>query len=40
MIVPSDDFGMKGYVRISYCVSTKQIENSLSAFEKLAKEYF
>lgn len=40
MLVPSDDFGIKGYVRISYCVSTKQIEDSLCAFEKLAKEYF
>ena len=40
MIVPSDDFGIKGYARISYCVSTKQIEDSIPAFEELAKEYF
>ncbi len=40
LIVPSDDFGMPGYVRISYCVSTEQIERSLPAFQKLAKEYF
>ncbi len=40
LIVPSDDFGMGGYVRISYCVSTEQIERSLPAFAELAKEYF
>ena len=39
LLVPSDDFDYKGYVRISYCVSTEQIENSLSSFERLIKEY-
>ena len=39
LIVPSDSFGMEGYVRISYCVSKKQIENSKDAFEKLAESY-
>ena len=39
LLVPSDDFGVPGFVRISYCVSTAQIERSLPAFEKLAKEY-
>lgn len=39
LLVPGDDFGCKGYVRISYCVSTEQIENSLPAFKKLAEEY-
>ncbi len=39
LIVPSDDFGMEGFVRISYCVSTEQIERSLPAFKKLAEEY-
>ncbi len=39
LIVPSDDFGCGGYARISYCVSTEQIERSLSAFEKLARSY-
>ncbi len=38
LIVPSDSFGIQGYVRISYCVSTQQIENSLPAFQKLAQE--
>lgn len=39
LIVPSDSFGYKGYVRISYCVSTNQIELSLPSFKKLIDEY-
>lgn len=39
LLVPSDSFGVTGYVRISYCVSTEQIEKSLPAFKKLAEEY-
>ncbi len=39
LLVPSDSFGQKGFVRISYCVTTKQIINSLPAFKKL-KEYY
>lgn len=39
LLVPSDSFGVSGYVRISYCVSKQTIINSLSAFEKLANEY-
>lgn len=39
LLVPSDSFGVTGYVRISYCVSTEQIERSLPAFKKLAEEY-
>lgn len=39
LIVPSDDFGCPGYARISYCVSTEQIERSLPAFKKLARSY-
>ncbi len=39
LLVPGDDFGCPGYVRISYCVKTEQIVNSLPAFEKLAEEY-
>ena len=39
LIVPSDSFGMEGYVRISYCVSKKQIQDSKEAFEALAKSY-
>ncbi|NEZ46316.1 pyridoxal phosphate-dependent aminotransferase [Clostridium niameyense] len=39
LLVPADDFGCPGYVRISYCVTTEQIKNSMPSFEKLAKEY-
>lgn len=39
LLVPGDDFGCPGYVRIAYCVTTEQIENSLPAFKALAKEY-
>lgn len=39
LIVPSDDFGLEGYVRISYCVSTEMIEKSLPNFKKLIEEY-
>ncbi len=39
LLVPGDDFGCPGYVRIAYCVTTEQILGSLPAFEKLAKDY-
>ena len=39
LVVPCDDFGVKGYIRISYCVPKERVEKSLVAFEKLAKEY-
>ena len=39
LIVPSDSFGYEGYVRISYCVSEKQIVKSLPAFKALMEEY-
>lgn len=39
LLVPSDDFGVKGYVRIAYCVSYEQIERSIPAFQKLYEEY-
>lgn len=39
LLVPGDDFGCKGYVRIAYCVSHSMIERSLPSFQKLALEY-
>lgn len=39
LLVPADDFGCPGYVRIAYCVSKDMIERSMSSFEKLAQEY-
>jgi aspartate aminotransferase len=39
LLVPSDSFGCPGYVRISYCVTTEQIQKSLPAFKCLAESY-
>lgn len=39
LLVPSDDFGVPGWVRISYCVDKAVIERSLPAFEALMDEY-
>lgn len=39
LLVPSDSFGYPGYLRISYCVSTDMIKQSLPAFEALAEEF-
>ena len=39
LLVPSDSFGVKGYIRISYCVSKEQIVNSLPSFKKLIQDY-
>lgn len=39
LIVPGDDFGAKGYVRISYCVNYDMIKRSLSAFRELKESY-
>ena len=39
LIVPADSFGVKGYVRISYCVSPQTVEKSLPAFKALAESY-
>lgn len=38
LIVPSDSFGLPGYIRLSYCVSKDMILRSLPAFKKLAEE--
>lgn len=39
VLVPSDSFGVEGYVRIAYCVSKRTILNALPQFKKLMKEY-
>ena len=39
LLVPSDDFGCTGYVRIAYCVSADQIRRSMPAFKALMDEY-
>ena len=39
LVVPCDDFGVKGYVRIAYCVPYERIQKALPAFEKIFNEY-
>ena len=39
LVVPCDDFGVKGYVRIAYCTDRKKVEGALPAFRALAEEY-
>ena len=39
LLVPSDSFGVKGYVRLAYCIDTEKVKRSLPAFEKLADAY-
>ncbi len=39
LLVPSDDFGTPGYVRIAYCVSRDMILRSMPAFRALMAEY-
>ena len=39
LLVPSDDFGCPGYVRIAYCVSAETIKNAMPAFKALAESY-
>lgn len=39
LMVPGDDFGGEGYVRICYCVTPEQIKKSLPYFKALIDEY-
>ncbi len=39
LLVPSDTFGVKGYFRIAYCVTTDFVLRSLKKFEELKKIY-
>lgn len=39
LLVPGDDFGCPGHVRISYCVQNEMIQRAIPAFEKLAEMY-
>ncbi len=38
LVVPCDDFGIEGYVRIAYCTAKSTVVSALPAFEALAKE--
>lgn len=39
LVVPCDDFGVTGYVRIAYCTDKSRVEGALPAFKALAEEY-
>lgn len=39
LLVPCDDFGTPGYVRIAYCVDKERVVNSLPSFKALIEEY-
>ena len=39
LLVPSDTFGVEGYVRLAYCIETEKVRRSLPALEKLAASY-
>lgn len=39
LVVPCDDFGVKGYVRIAYCVDKERVLGALPRFKKIAEEY-
>ncbi len=39
LVVPCDDFGVPGYVRIAYCVDKSRIEKALPHFKALIDEY-
>jgi len=40
LVVPCDDFGITGFVRIAYCTDKEKVLGALPAFEALAKEFF
>ncbi len=39
LVVPCDDFGVTGYVRIAYCTDKSKVIGALPAFKALALEY-
>ncbi len=39
LLVPSDSFGVPGWLRVSYCVAHETIANSMPAFAELMREY-
>ena len=39
LLVPADDFGTPGFIRVAYCVGTDRIQRSLPAFKALMDYY-
>lgn len=40
VVVPSNTFGVNGYVRLAYCIDTEKVERSLEAFRKFVKNEY
>lgn len=40
VVVPSNTFGVDGYVRLAYCIDTEKVERSLEAFRKFVKSEY
>ena len=40
ILVPSDTFGVPGYFRLAYCISTEKVERSLEAFRKFIQNEY
>ena len=40
ILVPSDNFGVKGYFRMAYCIDTEKVVRSLDVLEKFVKEEY
>ncbi len=40
ILVPSDTFGVKGYVRLAYCIDTEKVERSLEALRRFVRNEY
>lgn len=40
ILVPSDTFGVKGYVRLAYCIDTGKVERSFDALRKFVRNEY
>lgn len=40
VLVPSNTFGVEGYVRLAYCIDTEKVERSLEAFRKFVRSEY
>ena len=40
IVVPSNTFGVNGYIRLAYCIDTEKVERSLEALRKFVKSEY
>ena len=40
IMVPADNFGAPGYVRLAYCIDTEKVKRSLPVLRKFAYEVY